>query len=189
MQKQSSGSALLKKVFLKILPEASNSVKKEVLAQVISYELCKSFKNTFFIEHLRWLLLQMLGRVLNTSPQPPFTFSLTIKAPEWMMMVNCYCRMFELRTAGSCISRKHHHQKASPSWLPTRRGGNRSWNAEIAICSPTTTALCYMILLSNVVLVSFLLNLKRFHILLWGFYWWLCTSKSQLVWIILFVPS
>ena len=33
---------------------------KESLAQVFSYEFCEIFKNTFFIEHLRWLLLKML---------------------------------------------------------------------------------------------------------------------------------
>ena len=36
---------------------ADNFIKKETLAQVFSCEFCKIFKNTFFIEHLRWLLL------------------------------------------------------------------------------------------------------------------------------------
>ena len=30
---------------------------KETPTQVFSYEICKIFKNTFFTEHLRWLLL------------------------------------------------------------------------------------------------------------------------------------
>ena len=34
--------------------------KKETLTQVFSSEICKIFKNTFFIEHLRWLLLQFV---------------------------------------------------------------------------------------------------------------------------------
>ena len=31
--------------------------KKETLVQVFSCEFCEIFENTFFIEHLRWLLL------------------------------------------------------------------------------------------------------------------------------------
>ena len=31
-------------------------IKKETLAQVFSCELCEIFKNTFFTEHLSWLL-------------------------------------------------------------------------------------------------------------------------------------
>ena len=37
-----------------------NFIKKEALAQVFSCECCEVFKNTFFIEHLWWLLLSML---------------------------------------------------------------------------------------------------------------------------------
>ena len=35
------------------LPEASNFIKKETLAQMFSCELCKIFKSNFFTEHLR----------------------------------------------------------------------------------------------------------------------------------------
>ena len=35
------------------MPEACNFIKKEMLAQVFSYEFCEIYKNTFFIEHLR----------------------------------------------------------------------------------------------------------------------------------------
>ena len=38
-------------------PEACNFIKKETLPRVFSCELCEIFKNTFFIEHFRWLLL------------------------------------------------------------------------------------------------------------------------------------
>ena len=31
--------------------------KRLILAQVLSCEFCKIFKNTFFTEHLRWLLV------------------------------------------------------------------------------------------------------------------------------------
>ena len=37
--------------------EACNFIKKETLAQVFSCEFCKISDNTFFTEHLRWLLL------------------------------------------------------------------------------------------------------------------------------------
>ena len=64
----------IKKVFLKIsqisqeetcardsflirLLQACNFIKKEALSQVFSCEICEIFKNTFFIEHLWWLLL------------------------------------------------------------------------------------------------------------------------------------
>ena len=39
------------------LSEACNFVKKESPTQVFSCEFCKIFKNTFFVEHLRWMLL------------------------------------------------------------------------------------------------------------------------------------
>ena len=41
--------------FLMKLPKACNIIiQKENLEQVFSCEFCKVFKNTFFIEHLRW---------------------------------------------------------------------------------------------------------------------------------------
>ena len=50
-QKQSPGGALKKNCVLK------SFIKKETLTQTCSCEFCEIFKNTFFIEHLRWLLL------------------------------------------------------------------------------------------------------------------------------------
>ena len=35
-----------------------NFIKKETLSQVLFCEFCEIVKNTFFIEHLRWLLLK-----------------------------------------------------------------------------------------------------------------------------------
>ena len=34
---------------------------KKTMAQELWCEFCKSFKNTFFTEHLRWLLLNFIG--------------------------------------------------------------------------------------------------------------------------------
>ena len=44
---------------IKLQPEACNFIKKETLAQVFSCEFCEIFKNTIFIEHLWWLLLNL----------------------------------------------------------------------------------------------------------------------------------
>ena len=41
-----------------------NIIKKESLVQVFCCEFCEISKNTFFTEHLRWLLLIMIP----TSP-------------------------------------------------------------------------------------------------------------------------
>ena len=42
---------------IKLQAAACNFIKKETLAQVFSCEFCEISKNTFFTEHLRWLLL------------------------------------------------------------------------------------------------------------------------------------
>ena len=44
------------------LSEACNFIKKETLAQVFSCEFCEISKNTFFIEHLWWLLLSYYNK-------------------------------------------------------------------------------------------------------------------------------
>ena len=40
--------------------QACNFIKKETLALVFSCEFCEIYKNTFFTEHLWWLLLEDL---------------------------------------------------------------------------------------------------------------------------------
>ena len=45
--------------------QACNFVKKETLAQVFSCEFCEISKNTFFTEHLRWLLLIILCMIFG----------------------------------------------------------------------------------------------------------------------------
>ena len=61
-----TGDVLQKKV--------CNFIKKETLAQVFPCEFCEIFKNTFFTEHLRWLLL--FRRICCTKPnQNPFLSS------------------------------------------------------------------------------------------------------------------
>ena len=41
-----------------------NFIKKETLVQEFYCEFCEISKNTFFIEHLRWLLLIVISRDL-----------------------------------------------------------------------------------------------------------------------------
>ena len=47
----------LRKLLTAKSSEACNFIKIETVTQVFSREICETFKYTFFIEHLRWLLL------------------------------------------------------------------------------------------------------------------------------------
>ena len=49
-----------KNLFLFLFLQAYNVIKKETPSQVFSCQFCDIFKNIFFIEHLRWLLLPTL---------------------------------------------------------------------------------------------------------------------------------
>ena len=44
---------------------ACNFIKKETLSQVFFCQLCEVFKNKFFIEHFRWLLLEVVTKDIN----------------------------------------------------------------------------------------------------------------------------
>ena len=70
LQKQ---RCFVKKVFLKISQNSPENAcvrvyflnkvagcKKETLAQVLCLEFCRIFRDTFFIEHLQWLLLALV---------------------------------------------------------------------------------------------------------------------------------
>ena len=46
--------------FLICRPQACNIIKKETLLQVFSCKFCETPKNTFFTEHLWWLLLAFI---------------------------------------------------------------------------------------------------------------------------------
>ena len=47
------------------LTKLQGYIKKEILAQVFSCEICEISKNTFFIEHLCCLLLKFVEVALN----------------------------------------------------------------------------------------------------------------------------
>ena len=56
---------------------ACNFIKREALAQVFSCEFCEICKNTFFTEHLRWLLLnetykQLVHEIISCLPKDDF---------------------------------------------------------------------------------------------------------------------
>ena len=50
---------------IKFQASACNLIKKETLTQVFSCEICESFKNAFFIKHLKWMLLILQDTKLN----------------------------------------------------------------------------------------------------------------------------
>ena len=53
-----AGKHMCQNLFLtKVQAETCNFIIKEILTQVFPGEFCNIFNNTFFIEHLRWLLL------------------------------------------------------------------------------------------------------------------------------------
>ena len=58
---------------VKLQPEICNFIKKEALAQVFSCEFCEISKNTFFTEHLRWLLLKRLSKGIVSLEVTIFT--------------------------------------------------------------------------------------------------------------------
>ena len=49
----------------KFQASACNLIKKETLTEVFSCEICESFKNAFFIKHLKWMLLILQDTKLN----------------------------------------------------------------------------------------------------------------------------
>ena len=63
-----TGEPLCESLFFnKVAGGSCNFIKKETLAQVFSCEFCEISKNTFFIEHLRWLLLEDVPKRHFTS--------------------------------------------------------------------------------------------------------------------------
>ena len=46
-------------------PEAYNFIKKETLVQVFSCEFCEISKNTFFTEHLRVTIPEVIRNLMN----------------------------------------------------------------------------------------------------------------------------
>ena len=61
-------------------PEACNFIKKEILAQVFSFEFCEIFKINFFIEQIWWLLLDVLLWILRYFWDHLFTEHLWVTA-------------------------------------------------------------------------------------------------------------
>ena len=49
-------------------PEDYNFIKKETLVQAFSYEFCEISKNTFFTEHLRLTIPEVIRNLMNQIP-------------------------------------------------------------------------------------------------------------------------
>ena len=49
-------------------PEAYNFIKKETLVKVFSCEFCEISKNTFFTEHLRLTIPEVIRNLMNQIP-------------------------------------------------------------------------------------------------------------------------
>ena len=65
-----TGKHLCQNLFLiKLQASAYDFIKKDILAQVFSCKCCEFFKNTFFIEHHRWLLLSMHCIISHSNTQ------------------------------------------------------------------------------------------------------------------------
>ena len=80
-----TGKHLCQRFFLNkvagLRPKACNFIKKKSLAQVFSCEFCEISKNTFFPEHLRWLLLS-LESFPNFDKLNPCDFERTVSDNE-----------------------------------------------------------------------------------------------------------
>ena len=72
--------------------------KKETLTQVLSCEFCEIFKNNFFIEHLRWLLLLLktFDKILRkaTILDPSSVRIFKLKKGLLYMCVYVFCSEF-----------------------------------------------------------------------------------------------
>ena len=67
---------------IKLQDDAWNFIKKETLIQVLSSQFCEIFKNTFFAEYLRWLLLAVVAVILFYSDFCYCTWSLNINMEQ-----------------------------------------------------------------------------------------------------------
>ena len=82
--------------FIKWQAEECNFIKKEPLAQVFSYEFCKFFKNTYFMEHLwttfswhKLILISNLQELIFSKISQSIMYSLWIqKQSRWFVLKN-----------------------------------------------------------------------------------------------------
>ena len=51
--------------------QACNFIKKRLQCRCFSCEYCENFKNSFFVEHLWWLLLKLYALHFGTSLREP----------------------------------------------------------------------------------------------------------------------
>ena len=137
-----SGQHLCQSLFFHKVSGPSTFLQKETLAKVFSCEFFEIFKNTFFTEHLRWLLLKLVIaqylRVIVTN---------IFRRNCWQMFLQLYwkdgptqafsCEYYEIfklfffffNSSGGCfyilfvshISLLFHSQKGSRNVLQNKR--------------------------------------------------------------------
>ena len=95
-------------VFWDKRPEACNFIKRETLVQRLSYEFCKTFKNTYFEEHL-WTTASgcSLGSRVEIEPQRFASFTLTslVLFPSFIYYFFIHiCFSFETKLANGKIA-------------------------------------------------------------------------------------
>ena len=81
-------------------PQPCNFIKEETLTEVFSCPFCEIFTNTFFREHLRWLLLHISVKISQNSL---LVFGIVI---VWITfkIFGKYTRVLKLATHGKGIS-------------------------------------------------------------------------------------
>ena len=93
-------------------PEACNFIKKETLAQVFSCEFCKISKNTFFTEHLRWLLLHSYTTQSCLSQNAIYGNAFKARSQTFVNKHNWTCEMcFNLFLLSFSMEKSDHEVK------------------------------------------------------------------------------
>ena len=92
-----------------------NFIEKETLAQVFSCEFCEICKNTFFTEHLWWLLLDIKFHVTEISHlQPHCVKSAQIRSSFWSVFSCIRTEYRKIRTRKNSVS-EHFKQCPFPT--------------------------------------------------------------------------
>ena len=84
---------------IKLQGEACNFIKKETLVQMFLCEFCKIFKDTFFIEHFPWLLVDYYTRHHSYFQYFIFHFFLTNYESLEIHVILDFCFNFVLKKA------------------------------------------------------------------------------------------
>ena len=78
--------------------------------------------NPLMHQSFDYTLWQRSTKYATSSLVPTLWKNLSANFCHVIMVMNCFCRMVDLRTAGSRVSRRDHLQEASPSWISNTKG-------------------------------------------------------------------